>query len=659
MTVSNGWAGRVLRVDLTTKSIRKNPLLKDWAVKYIGGIGFGVRVLYDEVGSEVDAFSPENIIVIAQGPLSGTLAPSSGRCELITKSPLTRILGHSNLGGDFGPTLKWAGYDLMLIKGKSERPVYLWIEDDHVEIRDASQLWGQDVWAARNMLCDEHKVENTDRHYLGTIATILIGPGGENLSLASCVMGGRAHASGMGSIAAVLGSKNLKGVAIRGSKGVKVARPAEFLQLCEQLRQRLKEDPLYESMSKWGTMSSVGSAYSRSPAGRVRGGERFKAIEEVGFEPLVEKNLACSGCPIHCDHFLNVREGKYKGSQGEGVEGFVQAIALSFKTPSAPFLCQFNNLCNQLGLNVASVGAAIIWAMELWKDGIITKEDTDDIEVTEGNEDAILELTRKMAYREGFGGILADYPLRAAQKLGRGSELYASHNKGLQVWSAGAGVLNSLSYTLANNVATRGFDHLTGATSIYSPDFHEEWGITRELLTKLGQERYDDPKIFTEEWVANPRQAHVVYDQESICAMVDMTGLCKQPSRYWMCVAGINMLDLSELLTAATGQDFTTEDLVKAAERRFAMARAYNAREGIRRIDDYPFSFWWQLKYGKPHPLFDPQKLPTDLEGYNVVLDEYYRLRGCDLKTGIPTRATLERLGLKDIADDLARRGCE
>ena len=327
--------------------------------------------------------------------------------------------------------------------------------------------------------------------------------------------------------------------------------------------------------------------------------------------------------------------------------------ASTFMTPSAPFLSRFNNLCNQLGLNIASVGSAIGWAMELWRRGIITREDTGGVEVTEGNEGAILELTRQMAYREDFGDILADYPLRAAQRLGRDSELYATHNKGLHTWGFGPGIINSLSYTLANAVATRGFDHLTGGTAMYTPVFHEEWGITNQLLTRLGQERYGDPELFTEQWAPKLQQARVVYDQENLLALTDMTGVCKFASRYCFCVEGMNLEDMSQLLTAATGESFTTTDVATAAELKFALERAYNAREGIRRVDDYPFIFGWQLKHGSPHPVLGDQPTRVSLETYDMVLDEYYRLRGCDPKTGIPTRATLERLGVKDVADDL------
>jgi aldehyde:ferredoxin oxidoreductase len=657
MAELKGWVGRILDVDLTTRKIETYPFNKDWAMEYLGGKGFGARVLYDNVGPEIDPLSPENVVIIAASLLNGTLAPASSRCEVIAKSPMTGIYGRSNVGGGFGPEMKWAGYDMIIIRGKSEKPAYLWIDDEHVQILDARHIWGKSVWESRRFILDEQMAKGTDRQHVASLATLLIGPAGENLSLASAIMCGNGRAAGTCSLGAVWGSKTLKGIAVKGSRGVTVGKPEAFLQLCKKLGERFVGDPLYNSLREWGTMGWVGGSYSRSPAGKaLSGGERNEAIEESGFKPLIERHLACRGCPLHCSHFYNVKEGKYKGVKGQGLEGFAQIFALSFKTRSAEFLCKYNNLCNQLGLNVSSVGPAVIWAMELWKAGIITKADTDGIEITEGNEDAILELARKMAYKEGFGEILSDYPVGAAQKLGRNSDQYAAHTKRMQTWGVGPGIGTSLVYTLALNVATRGFDHLTGGPSIYTPNFRDEFGITNELLAKLGQERYGDPKIFIEPWVLKPKKAQVVYDFENLMGMADINGICKFATWYNMPVAGIGMKDFADLLSLATGESFSSEDLVKVARRSFALERAYNAREGIRRIDDYPFFLWWQLKHGEPHPIFGNQQNPVNLEVYNAILDDYYKLRGCDIKTGIPTATTLEELGLQDVADDLEKR---
>lgn len=650
MASLNGWAGKILKVDLSEHRIEIETTPLDWARKYIGGSGFGARVLYDEVGPDIDPLDPRAAVLIAQGPLSGTLVPGSGRYELTAKSPVTGIIGRSNGGGNFGPEMKWAGYDLILVRGKSKNPVYLWIEDERIELKDATHLWGQTTWAARQMICQE--LGDPD------VATLLIGPAGEHLCLSSCVIGDKSRAAGKCGIATVWGSKNLKAVACRGSKGVNVAAPKELLSLCKALYRRFKEDPLYETHTRYGTLSWVGGAYVRSPAGRLMTGSEYQeGIEETAIESVLRKNVACFGCPLHCSHFYEINEGKYKGTKGEGFEGNLQIFGgMGLKAFNAAFLCQFNNLCNQLGLNLDMVCAAINWAMHLYEAGIITKNDTDGLELKWGDQDVILELLRKMASREGIGDLLDKYPVRATQMLGKGSELYAPHTKGLYTGSFSSGIGSSLAYTLAFNVATRGYDHLTGGPSVYSPGLRDEWGITREYLTKLGQDRYNDPTSLAEPWLAEPVKARVVFDFENLCTLCDMTGVCKFVTWYCLSLAGMDMRDFRDVLTATTGVTFTVEDLTAAVDRVFMLERAYNAREGIRRTDDYPFFLRYQLEHGKPHPLFDCEKIPVTLEAYDIVLDEYYRLRGCDLRTGTPTRAKLERAELKDVADDLESR---
>ena len=371
----------------------------------------------------------------------------------------------------------------------------------------------------------------------------------------------------------------------------------------------------------------------------------------------MKKSRACYGCPIHCDHFLHVKEGKYKGSKGEGVEGFVQILGMSFKTPSAPFLAEWNNVCNKLGVNVSSVGVAIIWAMELWKRGIITAEDTGGIELTDGNEDGIMELTRQISYREGFGDILADFPVKAARRLGRGSDRFASHTKGQFAWVPGHGIGITLIYTMCLNVNTRGYDHLMGGMSILTPNLRAEFGITNDLLTRLGEERYDDPDIFAKnEWDYHPKIVQAEYDFENMMILADMMGTCKFGTQYNQPVTGINVPQWTDFLSAATGARFSEDELREAAHRVLTLERSYNAREGIRRIDDYPFYLWWKKKYGTPHPVYTGDQVPLNEEKYDRILNEWYSMQGYDLETGIPGSSELERCGLYDVLEDFTAR---
>ncbi len=658
MNTVSGWTGRMLIVDLNRRDAKTRELPADWRKKYIGARGFAARLLYDTTGPETNPLGPENVAIIAAGPLTGTMAPSSSRCEVVSKSPLTGIYARGDVGGTFGPIMKYAGYDVIMVTGRADKPVYIWIDDEKIEIRDAAHLWGLDVWESRSQICLEHEAANPgNKRFLHPVGSLVIGPAGENLSLSACVMSGVAHAAALGGLGAVWGSKNLKGIAVRGSRGIKIAEPKRFIALCQGQWERYNEDPMYDSTRKWGTMGWVGGSDSRSAVSDYMLGTRFKEIEEEAFEPIIEKSRACYGCPIHCDHFLHVQEGKYKGSKGEGVEGFVQILGMSFKTPSAPFLAEWNNLCNKLGLNVSSAGVAIIWAMALWKEGIITKEDTDGIEVTEGNEEAILELTHKIARREGFGDILADFPVKGAKRLGRNSDLYASHTKGQFAWVPGHGIGITLIYTMSLNVNTRGYDHLMGGMSILTPNLRAEFGITEELLTRLGEERYGDADIFAKNaWEYHPKIVQAECDFEHMMVLADMMGTCKFGTRYNHPVTGIYIPEWKDFLTAATGETFSEEELEEAAERLIALERSYNAREGIRRVDDYPFFLWWKKTHGEPHPLYTEKQVPCTEKKYDRILDEWYTMRGCDLKTGIPTPGELDRCGLQDVRKDLLNR---
>ena len=649
----------MLTIDLSSNKVSTQELHQEWTRKYIGARGFAIRLLYDLTGPETDPLGPENVVIVAAGPLTGTMAPSSSRCEVVSKSPLTGIYARGDVGGAFGPIMKYAGYDVVVVKGKAEKPVYIWIEDDKAEIRDAEALWGLDVWDARARLCGAHEpAAPAAKHFLDPIGSLLIGPAGENLSLAACVMSGVAHAAALGGLGAVWGAKNLKGIVVRGSRGIDIAEPELFLELCRAQWRRYHDDPMYDSTRKWGTLGWVGGSDSRSAISDYMLGERFEAIEEHAFEPLIEKSRACYGCPIHCDHFLRVKEGKYKGSKGEGLEGFVQILGMSFKTPSAPFLAEWNNLCNRLGLNVSSAGTAIIWAIALWKEGIIGKDDTDGIEITEGNEEAIMELSRKMAYRQGFGDVLADFPIKAAQKLGRNSDLYAAHTKGQFAWMPGHGIGITLVYTMALNVNSRGYDHLMGGMSILTPNLRAEFGITEELLTRLGKERYGDAEIFSKNaWDYHPRIVEAECDFEHMMVLADMMGTCKFGTRYNHPVSGIYLPEWKDFLSAATGEQYSEEDLQAAVRRVMALERCYNAREGMRRIDDYPFYLWWEKKHGQPHPLYTEDQIPLHRDKYERILDEWYAFRGCDPETGIPTREELQSRGLQEVAEDLRKRG--
>jgi len=636
-----GWAENILDVNLTTGKITKKPLPKELALKYIGGRCLAARILYDEVGPETDPLGPDNVLIVTSGALGGTLAPSSGRWDVASKSPFTGIYGGSSAGGFFGPELKWAGYELVIIRGKSEKPVYLWIDDDDVEIRDASHIWGQDTYATERMIHDE--LGDPD------IKTIKIGPAGENICFSSTIIGDLGRAAGRTSIGMVWGAKKLKAIAARGTKGVRIAKPLELQRLTKKLNDRAKQDPLYPFHTSYGTGGWVFD-WGRKP------GYWPRITGEILGKDFYDKDLSCFNCDLHCKHHYTVKEGKYKGVSGEGPEG---ACMLhwqhTFEDPDPGFILKFQDMCNRLGIHCVAPAYAINWARTLLEEGIITKDDTGGIEIKQGDEETALELTRMMAYKEGFGKILDEYPTRAPKTLGKG-ELYAPSTKGSHEWGTGLEV--SSAFSLGWSVATRGGDHLTGAPALVTPGIFPS-AISDEHLHKLGKERYGDRDFyFSGRWATTPNEARMTFDTENTCALCDVTGVCKFKSEFCFFTAGIHPQDFADLLSAATGIDFTAKDLVKTGERQNIIQRAFNAREGIRRKDDFPYALRWQLEHNmEVHPHFKDKKLPMDVESYGKMLDEYYKLRGCDLKTGIPTRKKLEEIDLKDVADDLEKRG--
>ncbi|MFC1964624.1 aldehyde ferredoxin oxidoreductase family protein [Chloroflexota bacterium] len=644
MTEWYGWAGTILDIDLTTRKVTKVPLSKEWAKKYIGGSGFGARILYDELKPGIDPLGPENIVLVGQGPLSGTIVPGCGRYEVMSKSPQTGIYARSNGGGFFGPEMKWAGYDLMIIRGMADKPVYIYVEDDLVELRDAGHLWGKDTWATQRMIREE--LGDPD------IQTLTIGPAGENLSLASCIIGDLSRAAGKVAFGAIWGSKKLKAIAARGSKGVNVANKEGLTRICREVAERFKQDPVYEVHSTKGTTGWVSDPFTKVS---IYGVKAMGNLTSDSFmKDCFDNTLACFGCPVHCSHYYTVKSGKYKGVHGEGLEAnaVVYGGAL-LDINNAAFVCKYNTMCNQLGLHIDTPGMAIHWAFKLYQDGIITKEDTDGLELVWGDEDVVTELVRKIAYREGIGDILQAYP-NSADRIGKGAELYISHVKGAPHQSAGMDL--SFGFALELSVSTRGRDHLTGlAGELDTPTGVDK--ITDELLARTGKEKYGDSNMFLEPWSDSLAKAHEIYDNENAHMICDQLGTCKILGNHGFYFGGFQMSDFARMLSMVTGVDFSEQDLVKSSERELLLERLFNAREGIRRVDDYPHAFHWLKKHGEPHPRYDYKTFPMTIEQYDRMLDEYYKWRGCDLETGIPTKEKLAEVGLGDVAADMTKRG--
>ena len=606
-----GWAGAILRIDLTREKIVKQPLSREMAYNFLGGRGFNAKVLWDEIKPGIDPLSPDNVLCIGVGPLNGTLMPMSGRFNVSCKSPLTGILCDGNLGGHWAPELKFAGYDQIVITGKAKKPVYIWINDDNVEIRDADHLWRTTTW----------KTEKTINEELGSdVHVCCIGQAGENLVRASTTIANLFRSGSPGS-GAVWGSKNLKAIAVKGTKGVKIAKVNDFWNLVEEDRKFLMENEYIQ-----GTVVGLGtpgySPYWYWPFD-AQGLTSDEAKSKMGGEILLERYTAnlegCFNCMAPCGRFFRVLVGPYSGMKGRAPEaGAVITTGYYCGNVDLSSVLRINNLCNQYSLNTYPAGDVIQLAIELYEKGLITKKDTDGLPLEWGDEEVEIELIHKIALREGFGNKLAEGPYCFAKIIGKGAEKLYSHT---YAYGRGAGYSGHLG--LLYMTSTRGADHLRGVSERYPPALWKGRGLTglNEAAVILGQH----------EWV-----------------LADCLERCKSAVNTW--AIGCPLRDplgvgRAKLLSAATGWNVTSEELDKVAERVYNIERAINVREGASRKHDQPP--WKSFNL-----IVDGEPIVNQAER-GKALDNYLRLRGWDVKTGIPTRKKLEELGLSYVADEL------
>jgi len=630
-----GWAGTILRVNLTTGKIMKQMLPKDLAVNFIGGRGFNSKLLYDEVAPDVDPLGPDNKLFFGVGPCAGTIVPSSGRWNATAKSPTTGAYGDGNCGGHWGAELKWAGYDVLILEGKAENPIYLWIDDEDVEIKKAEHLWGLDFWETSDVVKKE--LGNPEVEVAG------IGPAGENLVLTACIMCSYTRAAGKCGMGAVMGSKNIKAIAVRGTKGVRVAKPDELVKVVERGVETLKSVDRwwFENFSKYGTpvFSMMYGHLGALPSYNWREGwfEEYKQLSgEVLLRKYVKKKRSCSGCIFHCSGFYIVDEGIYAGTIGEGIE-YEATCGFGSKLGNADLAstCAAKTLCDKYGIDLINCTDTLGWAMECYEEGILTKEDTDGLEMSWGNHESIIEAIRRMAYKEGkFGELLALGSHKAAKKIGKGSERYSITIKGQQMglvepramWAWGLGF----------GTSTKGGHHMTAEPNVETFATPEEMerllGITPKACDRFGWEG----KGQLVAWSENMRTVH------------DSLEMCKY---FFRSSPRLYMEFPPNVLTALTGIQWTYEIVLKCGERIYNFEKAFNVKAGLSRKDDYlPERF-----YKEPYTV-GPYKgwvLPKDK--YEKMLDEYYEARGWDKKTSFPTREKLERLGLKYIADEIEK----
>jgi len=628
--VSGGLAGKILRVDLSSKNISTEDTEK-YARRFLGGRAVGSFILLNEMAPETKWSDPENMLIFSAGPLVGTLAPGACRVSIDTKNVFNNGKGSANCGGHFGPELKYAGFDHVVITGRSEKPVYLWIHDSNAELRDASSIWGKTTYETEEMLQEE----------LGDnrIEVASIGPAGENLVKGSCIVVDCAKIAGGSGVGCVMGSKNLKALAVRGHGAIKVAEPERFFDAVDASLKKIKSAPNFVSWHR-GIIETL--YLPESPMWDImndfirNGQEAYWPIEkkrrltgiDTGVPKYMKKMTACFSCPIGDMPFLEIDEGKYKGTKGIGywINPAWYSQRLDVDDPAASL--RFHLMANQLGLDGDFAAVTLSWSFECYQRGLLTKADTDGLELEWGNEDAMIKLEEKLAYREGFGDFLADGVVEASRRLGKGSEEFAIHMKG-QDSAEPYRIAKGWGFAVSTSpVAGR---HLRGA--VIAPDFT---GPKDVAFSPTGYDNIPE----------------AVFSRSQDKEIEDITGLCTYVGL--MGVGALERSDYAELVSSAMGIDLTDEEVRLMARRSINLEKAFNTiHTGFGRTDDLPPRRY--IKEPVKGGPFDGYR--CDREKWDEMLDRFYELHGWDKNTGWPTRRCLTELDLEDIAEKLDKAG--
>ena len=622
---------KVAYIDLTTGNSETRLIPIEMRRKYIGGRGLDMYLLYNHTKAGVDPLGPDNVALISAGLLVGTLASASARTHVGGKSPLTGYVGSANVGGFFGPEMRLAGFDHLVIKGKAEKPVYLWIHDGEIEIRDAEHIWGTDSRETQSLIRQELGDDD--------IQSLCIGQAGENLVKYACIRTSIKNSAGRTGIGAIWGSKNLKAVAARGMMDINIAHPIQALEYNKEIIDQVVSAKVSKTMQKlgtpfiWGVTNSTGLVRTRNF--QLNQLVNADDIEPESLEEDMVGTAGCFGCQVHCRGKYIIKEGEYKGTYDEGPEYTSQgAFGSEVGCTSKNTVLVGNHLVNYYGMDNLETGSMISWAMELYEKGILTQKDTDGLDLSWGNDEAVIELVHKIARREGIGDILADGPMEAAKRIGKDSEKFLVHVKGMSNLHSDERPTPALALNIA--VSSRGSDHLRGRPAIDL--YHLPEKVLRGIYSNPIP--YDGP--LTSDYRDYEGKSWQVMWQEHLYQAVDCLGICK----YHTIFLGPNMPAYEEwvkLIYLNTGLAFSAEEIYRAGERGYNMERLFNIREGLTRDDDQLVDRY----HDEPTPLGLPvvRGRSIDRDKFKVMIDEYYRHHGWDTN-GVPTKKKLEELGL-------------
>ena len=603
-----GFCGKLLEIDLTSGKTKNTTISDEIVEKYLGGRGLGARLLTDMVPAKTDPLSPENVLIFLTGPLTATMVPGSSKFVVITKSPLTHGWCDSYSSGRISVELKKVGYDGMVIRGKSNYPCYLRFDSKGVELREANLIWGRDSFETEKMLRESEGE--------APVGVSSIGPAGEKLCRFACINSDLYRQAARGGVGAVMGSKNLKAIVVKGKKEVDLHDRKRLIELNRENYQRAKKSVVAQARMKYGTPLTLNITHTGGilPTKNFQFGTWEKAlgkIDSVGVHKSTISHKACLSCFTHCGMITRVSEGKYKGSELEGPEYETLGMFGSNQLiDDLPAIIQANILCDKLGLDTISTGNVIGFIMECFERELISSKETEGVEIRFGDSEASLAAIEMIAYRQGFGDILAEGVKAVSERIGKDSDRFAMHVKGMEfpAYEPRGAFGSALSYA----VSPRGACH------------RRAWPPAKEILGNY-------PPYTVE---GKAEMVKGLYDEN--CILHSLL-VCDMPAKF----IPLSQDDYSKYFEAVTGEPVSKEDFRIIADRIETLIKMFNVREGFTRKDD-------TLPYRTLHePLPDGPAKGQFIgeENLNRMLDEYYELREWD-RLGIPKEETLKKYQL-------------
>ncbi len=616
----HAWAGQILRIDLNEQEFMVEDLDPEFARDYIGAQGFATKILYDEIDPEIDGLDPENKLIFSAGAVVGTGAVTGIRSVFAAKSPLSGGIAFSNIGGYFPAEVKFAGYDMIIIEGKADEPVMLWIEDDEIEIRDAGHLWGKDCFETEDLI----RAEIDDEWVARDTRIACIGPAGENHVKMAAIICDKHRSAARCGIGAVMGSKNLKAIVAHGTKGVSVADPERFKGAVQGALNAIasneissKAFPAYGSAGTFDYYNEIGLVPHKNFQ-ELTNPEAAKISGQAIAEKYLIRNQGCFSCPMSCGGPAEVKEGPFAGKahRPEFETHALMGPNCGIYDPEA--LLKANNTCNQLGMDTMDIAIAIACSMELYEKGFLPEEDVGE-KLNFGNAEAQIRLIEQTAYREGFGDLLAEGGLSVAEKYGH-PECFIGVKK---MGYAGYDARNATGMALGVATSTRGGCHARGYT-LFGEALAHAFG----------------PKEMAIDPVATEGKAAMLKGlQDMQASVLDASGFCQ------FSLGGQPPPLMFAQMEAATGVGYTFEEVVMIGERIWNLQRLFNLKAGLTRADDnLPKRF-----LEEPAPAGPGKGTVVDI---NKMLDEYYQIRGWD-EEGVPTPQKLEALGLEEVIADI------